>query len=47
MNKEKEYSLVDPIFSVEAGTLSPAVFKQTPTLDAQNPMDHTDKNFCV
>ena len=36
MYKEREYSLVKPIFSAEAATLSPPVFKQTPTLDTQN-----------
>ena len=29
---EKEYSLVNPIFSAETATLLPAVFKPTPTL---------------
>ena len=30
---EREYSLDNPIFSAEAATLSPVVFKQTPTVD--------------
>ena len=32
-----EYSLVNPIPSAEAATLSPPVFKQTPTLHTKNP----------
>ena len=39
MYKEREYSLVDPIFSAEAAMLSPEVFKPKLTLDTQNPLN--------
>ena len=47
MYKEREYSLLKPIFSTEAATLSPPVFKQTPTLDTQktHPKDCSDKKI--
>ena len=34
---EKEYSLVNLIFSAETATFLPIVFKPTPTQDTQNP----------
>ena len=35
--KERKYSLVDQVFSVETAMFSPAVFQPTPMQDTQNP----------
>ena len=46
MCKEREYSFANPVFSAEAATLLPVVFKPTPTLDTQTQqMDNPNSNF--
>ena len=43
MYKKGKYSLINLILRAEASTLSPLIFKQTPTLDTKmHPKDHPD-----